>query len=66
MRRARYEEIVLAREQQRPHAERVPKLCGFEVQGHSIGGLDTCIDLPELRLCFDIGRGPDFALARNR
>ena len=41
------------------------KLAGIEVGGHSIGGLKTCIDLPEWKLCFDIGRCPDFAIQRR-
>jgi ribonuclease Z len=34
------------------------RLAGFEVRGLSVGGLETCIDLPELKLAFDIGRCP--------
>lgn len=41
------------------------KLAGVEVRGHSIGGLDTCIDLPELGFCFDIGRCPQSSVARS-
>jgi len=41
------------------------KLAGIEVRGHSIGGVDTCIDLPELGFCFDIGRCPEFSVARS-
>ena len=40
-------------------------LAGIDVDGISIGGLETCIDLPQLKLAFDIGRAPDFAVARE-
>ncbi len=36
------------------------------VGGRAIGGHETCIDLPELRLCFDIGRCPTWAVPRPR
>lgn len=39
-------------------------LPGIEVRGPSIGGLETCIDLPRQKLCFDIGRCPRRAVAR--
>ena len=41
------------------------KLAGIEVRGLSIGGQNTCIDLPEFGLCFDIGRCPEFSIARK-
>ena len=34
------------------------------VGGISIGGVETCIDLPRQRLAFDLGRCPDAAVAR--
>ena len=37
---------------------------GLEVHAVSVGGLETCIELPELRLCFDIGRCPPTAVRR--
>src|SRR5258706_136652 len=40
------------------------RLAGIEVSGISIAGLETCIDLPEWKLCFDLGRAQYFALAR--
>lgn len=40
------------------------QLAGIEVAGVSIAGLETCIDLPEWKLCFDLGRAQYFALAR--
>jgi len=40
------------------------RLAGIEVRGLSRGGLETCIDLPELKVCFDIGRCPSEAVAR--
>jgi ribonuclease Z len=39
-------------------------LLGIEVRGHSIGGIETCIDLPQFRIAFDIGRAPEHAIAR--
>lgn len=42
----------------------MPRLAGILVEGLSIGGIETCIDLPELKLAFDIGRCPDAAVAR--
>ncbi len=41
------------------------RLAGIEVAGVSIAGLETSIDLPEWRLCFDLGRAHYFALARS-
>lgn len=37
---------------------------GIEVRGLSVGGVETCIDLPRQKLVFDIGRCPREALAR--
>lgn len=34
------------------------------MEGVSIAGLETCIDLPEHRVAFDLGRAYDFALSR--
>lgn len=31
-----------------------------------MGGIETCIDVPELKLCFDIGRCPQWAVSRGR
>jgi ribonuclease Z len=42
----------------------MPRLAGHLVEGISIGGVETCIDLPELKLAFDIGRCPDQAVNR--
>ncbi|MDF1798377.1 MAG: MBL fold metallo-hydrolase [Planctomycetota bacterium] len=39
------------------------RLAGIEVRGHSVGGLETFIRLPELGLCFDIGRAPESSLS---
>jgi len=40
-------------------------LAGIDVDGISIGGLETCIDLPGFKVAFDIGRAPDFAVVRE-
>jgi ribonuclease Z len=42
----------------------MPRLAGHRVEGLSVGGIETCIDLPELKLAFDIGRCPDAAVQR--
>ena len=42
----------------------MPRLAGIDVRGISIGGLETCIDLPERKLAFDIGRCPPEAVVR--
>jgi ribonuclease Z len=42
----------------------MPRLAGHRVEGISVGGVETCIDCPELKLCFDIGRCPDEAVNR--
>jgi ribonuclease Z len=41
-------------------------LAGTAVRGISIGGVETCIQLPGLDLCFDIGRAPRSAVYRSR
>ncbi len=42
------------------------RLAGYEVDALSIGGIETCIQLPELDLAFDIGRCPHSAVKRRR
>jgi ribonuclease Z len=42
------------------------RLAGTEVEAISIGGLETCIELPGWNLCFDIGRCPPSAVKRAR
>ena len=42
----------------------MPRLAGILVDGVSVGGVETCIDLPEFKLAFDIGRCPDDAVLR--
>ncbi len=34
----------------------------YRIQGYSIGGEETVVQVPELHICFDIGRCPRFAL----
>lgn len=41
------------------------KLAGFRVRATSVAGLETCIELPDLKLAFDIGRGPKSAVSMN-
>lgn len=36
----------------------MPELAGISVEGLSVGGIETCIRLPEMKLAFDIGRCP--------
>ncbi|MEY4774636.1 MAG: hypothetical protein RIT40_1671 [Planctomycetota bacterium] len=38
---------------------------GISIEGVSIGGLETCIDLPEFKVALDIGRVPNSVVARN-
>ena len=42
------------------------KLVGIDVQAVSVGGLETCIELPGFELAFDIGRCPPTAVRRKR
>lgn len=42
----------------------VIKLQGHSIRARSIGGLETCIDLPTMGLAFDIGRCPAWAVGR--
>lgn len=39
-------------------------LAGLTLDGVSVGGFATCVDVPELRLCVDVGRLLDPAVAR--
>ena len=42
------------------------KLGGLHLEATSIGGLETCIEVPDWGLCFDIGRCPPTAVRRQR
>jgi ribonuclease Z len=42
------------------------RLVGTEVEAVSVGGLETCIELPGWNLAFDIGRCPPTAVRRER
>lgn len=42
------------------------KLAGIDVEAISVGGLETCIEVPGWGLCFDIGRCPKSAVRRER
>jgi len=42
----------------------MPRLANILVEGVSVGGLETCIDCPEWKLAFDVGRCPDVAVNR--
>lgn len=41
------------------------QLSGIEVRGESVGGLETCIDLPQYKVAFDVGRAPEHAIVRQ-
>ncbi len=41
------------------------KLADIEVEAVSVGGLETCIELPGWQLCFDIGRCPPSSVRRG-
>ena len=40
-------------------------LAGHRVRAISIGGQETCIDLPDLRVAFDVGRSPQWLTHRK-
>lgn len=40
------------------------ELAGLEVEGRSIGGLETCLEVPEYRFAFDVGRCPPSVIQR--
>jgi ribonuclease Z len=42
------------------------KLVGIDVEAVSVGGLETCIELPGWNLAFDIGRCPPTAVRRQK
>ncbi|MDP2308819.1 MAG: MBL fold metallo-hydrolase [Pseudomonadota bacterium] len=42
------------------------KLAGIDVEAVSVGGLETCIELPAFDIAFDIGRCPMSAVKRPR
>lgn len=42
------------------------RLCGHDIDAISVGGLETCIQLPGWDLAFDIGRCPPGAVHRDR
>lgn len=42
------------------------KLAGIDIEAISVGGLETCIEVPGWGLCFDIGRCPSTAVRRER
>ena len=44
------------------HAE----LAGLKIRAVSVGGFETCIEVPSWKLCFDIGRCPPTAVACSR
>ncbi|MFT7671373.1 MAG: ribonuclease Z, partial [Planctomycetota bacterium] len=43
----------------------MPLLSGIRIEGHSVGGHDTCIDFPEWKFTVDIGRSPQWSIARS-
>lgn len=45
-------------------AEASVEAAGLRIGGLSVGGVDTCIDVPAFKLAFDLGRCPDVAVQR--
>ena len=43
----------------------MPTVAGHRIEGLSIGGIETAIDLPDLKLLFDVGRAQEEAVARD-
>src|SRR4029079_12094549 len=43
----------------------MPVVGGIRIEGLSVAGIETCIDLPEWKIAFDIGRVPDVAVPRG-
>lgn len=43
----------------------MPTVAGHRIEGRSIGGIETWIDVPDLKLAFDVGRARDDAIARE-
>jgi len=41
------------------------ELAGIEVEAISVGGLETCIQLPRMRVAFDVGRCPPEVVVRD-
>lgn len=44
----------------------MPRIFGVDIEAVSVGGLETCIELPGWDLCFDIGRCPPSAVRKRR
>lgn len=42
------------------------QLGGMAVEAHSVGGVETCFQLPDFGLCLDIGRCPEGAISQDR
>jgi ribonuclease Z len=47
------------------YAPPVLQLAGIRIDARSIGGLETYVDLPDWKLCFDVGRCPKRLLRRG-
>jgi len=56
---------MIPQEAQRPLPYGFLYLPPFRVQGYSIAGEETFVQIPELDVCFDIGRAPRPALTSN-
>ncbi len=56
---------MIPHEAQRPLSYGFLYFPPFRVQGYSIAGEETFIQIPELDLCFDLGRAPKLALTSN-
>ncbi|MFQ5655798.1 MAG: MBL fold metallo-hydrolase [Planctomycetota bacterium] len=43
----------------------MPELAGILVEGISVGGIETCLHLPRMKLAFDVGRCPPEVVQRD-
>ncbi len=41
------------------------QLCGLQIIGYSVGGEETVVAMPQLDVCFDIGKAPDQVIPIN-
>ena len=41
------------------------ELAGIRIEAHSVGGIETCIHLPDFKVAFDVGRCPEEVVKRD-